>query len=86
MLNEDLLYLLLPGFIHGETVEFREYRDACPVRVLDRYTLEIAGEFPAALVRFDVELKPGKLDYRTLYNQLSEYPSGEFVDVGPLDL
>ncbi len=34
MLNEDLLYLLLPGFIHGETVEFHEYRDGCPVRVL----------------------------------------------------
>ncbi len=38
------------------------------------------------MLRFDVELKPGKLDYSTLYNQLSEHPSGEFVDVGPLDL
>jgi hypothetical protein len=86
MLHEDMLYLLLPGFMHGETVEFREYRGACAVRVLDRYTLEIEGDFPDALVRFDVELKPGKLDYTTLYNQLSEHPSGEFVDVGPLDL
>ncbi len=86
MLHDDLLYLLLPGFAHGDRLEFRDYRGACAVRILDRFTLEIDGDFPDALVRFDVELKPNKFDYDTLYNELSEFPSGEYVKVGPLDL
>ncbi|MHB9132505.1 MAG: hypothetical protein ACYDBB_15650 [Armatimonadota bacterium] len=83
---DDVLHLLLPGFICQDHLEFRDVLRSGTIRVIDRYTMEIAADFPAALVRFDVELKPFMLDYSTLYDQLTEYPSGEFRDVGPMDL
>lgn len=86
MIHQDVLHLILPERIRGEELEFRDLLATCKVRVLDRHALEIEGDFPEALVRFDVELKPGVFDYRTLYEELTEYPSGEYRAIGPLDL
>jgi hypothetical protein len=86
MQNTDLLYLLLPG-IHTEAgAEFYDFTERCAVRADGCYALEISGDFPAALVMFEIELRPDAFDYDTLYCELSEYPSGEYVKTGPWDL
>ncbi|NLO74316.1 MAG: hypothetical protein GX100_09460 [candidate division WS1 bacterium] len=86
MTPEDTLYVILPLCVENGKVEFRDFTRQCEVQTVDEYTLQIEGEFPEGLVRFDVELQPGRLDYETLYEELSEYLSGEYRKIGPLDL
>ena len=85
MHNQDVLHLILPGLCDGQIVEFRDFFGRCDVRMDGRFTMTLAGELPAALVRFDVELKAGRFDYDTLYCEMAEYPSGEFVRTSPWD-
>lgn len=86
MKNEDVLHLLLPGLTAEGVPEFYDFTGGAAIVCTDRFILEITADFPAAMVRFDIELKPGAFDYDTLYCEMTEYPSGNYVKTGPWDL
>lgn len=82
----DLLHRILPGLWQNDRLEFHDFMGRAAVTAEDRFTLVIQAELPAELLRFDVALRPGAFDFETLYCDMTEYPSGEFVRTGPWDL
>ena len=86
MITPDTRHHIVPGLCQGARLEFRDAMGNAVVTVEDEFSLSIAADLPAGLLRFDLELRSGAFDYETLYCEMTEYPSGEFVRTGPWDL